>query len=247
MPPETETTETQVRPAHGAPAPNDSLKTKTNEEVVTEEVIIEEVPSATTVFKLGNKVFSSAEEASKYVASLEESKLKEVTAPLLPTVSNAPPKQMIDGKPIDEMLFENPTRVVEHITQAAVAAVDAQKAKQEAKTALWNKFYQRNPDLRGKDRIVNSVLAENLKEWNKLSEEDCMKIMAQTARNELRAMGVDPGKVIDLPPANPATLSGNRGEGGQTRTDSTVKKATTFTEEILATRAKRSAAAAKRR
>ena len=243
MPPETpaENQEQSPRPNHGDAAPNDSLKNPTSEEVIEE--IVEPPPASETTFKLGSKVFSSPEEASKYVAALEEKKLQEVTLPapaaIIPTGMQ---KEMIDGKPIDEVLFENPTKVVQHIANKAAQAARDEKAKGDRRAELWAKFYARNPDLRGKERILNSIIGENVKEWDKLSEEDAMKMLAKTARDEIRSMGLEPGKVTDLPPANPATLRGS-GSGTGAAPGSAPKKSTSFTDEILAMRAKRAGAA----
>lgn len=195
------------------------------------------------VFKLGSRVFDSVEEASNYVAGLE-------TTPKAPEPQQIIPQapvtgvDLIDGRPLIDVLLEDPDKVVQHTIQKTLQVVDA-RAKQKAESdRLWSVFYSKYPDLRGKDRVVKPILAENAKAWDKLTEEDGMKMLAQTARDEIKSMGLEPGTVTELPTREANTLGASRGEGSLAPI-TTVKAPLNMYEQMKVMQAKRKAAQVK--
>lgn len=194
------------------------------------------------VFTLGSKVFESQEEASKYVASLETQRVDESLRSRVQ--ENNPTAELIDGKPIIDVLLENPERVISHTVQKTLNAVKAQNDDLEKGRRMWDTFYTKNPDLRGKKVILDSILAKNIKEWAKLSEEDGMKMLAQTTREEIRAMGFEPGVVTELPTREAATI-GASGSPVVTTPTTTPPAALNMYEQVKAMQAKRKASQVK--
>lgn len=226
-------------PAHGSPYPNDSQRPAAP--AVTPPAA--DPTTAKTVFKLGNKTFDSAEEASRYVETLEAIQ-SQSQAPAAAPAAPAVAKPMIDGRPIEDVIFEDPNKVIDYAVSKAVSAIDSRREADETRLRLWNRFYEKNPDLRGKERILNGVFAENLQDWKHLSEEEGFKRLAAKTRSEIKAMGLESGKITDLPPNSaPASLSPTGGQPVATGDETTTQSSgSSFTDELMAMRAKRTKA-----
>jgi hypothetical protein len=186
-------------------------------------------------YELNGKTFQSAEEMSKYVADLEQ---KVIQAPTVQSQVQQPvqnQKVIIDGLTLDQLMFANPERYHQYVTEQANRQVDLKLAQAENKRNFWNNFYATNPDLRGKEEIVDMLVQKNWTEWEKKPVSEFAKVVADSSRSTLKKIGANATEVRS---SEAAALSAS-GQGAPQI--EVAKKATSFVDEMNERRIKRQA------
>lgn len=216
----------EASPTHGEPHPD--LKTQTP--------ALKHLDPPQTKYELNGKTFGSASEMSQYVADLEKKVLTQPTTVQQPIYQTTKPSvELIDGKPIDEMLFENPSKVLNHFRQQVREEVNQLATTENNRKTFWEGFYKENPDLNGKQDLVDAFVAKNWSQWQNLKVEEFSKAVSGQTRSALKKMGLD--KAVEVPNNNAAALSGS-GNGAPAQAQG-ERKDTTFIDELNAKRMKK--------
>ena len=190
-------------------------------------------------YELNGKTFASAEDMSRYVADLERKVIEvPVTAPQ-PTSQIQPQVEMVDGMPIDQALFANPTKVLKYFEDKAERRFEEKMSQTEMKTKFWADFYNQNPDLRGKEDIINGAIVLN-PEWGKLKLPEFAKAVSENVRLSLKKIGYTGG--VEVRQGNSATLSPS---GPSAPVVEQERTQTNLVDEMNAARQKRLKAKAK--
>lgn len=180
-----------------------------------------------TKYELNGKTFDSIEDMSKYVADLER-KVIEPQTPIVQTqVQNQTQKVLIDGMTLDQLMFANPERYHEYIIDQADKRADAKIAQVEHRKTFWQDFYNANPDLRGKEEIVDALVAKNWTTWEKMPVKDFSKVVSDTSRSTLRKVGAF--NATEVKQGEAATLSAS---GEKTAPVERPRQETSFVDEI---------------
>lgn len=173
---------------------------------------------------IGDKVFTSNDEAIAYARQLQgtvatnDAYQQGINDALAGQQNN----QSVTQEPVDEVPFfdsaefyENPQEVMKRVTkQATDKAVDIvrQEAAQKAQTdQLWNEFYSKYPKLQKSDRLVKQELDDN---WallgNMPDASKAMDILAQKATARINSMLADYLPAQELPLTKQATSPGTQ-------------------------------------
>lgn len=144
-------------------------------------------PPAPEVIKIGDKEFTTQEEAIKYAESLEYEKLVndaynqgvrdsfQVKTP----AAEAPPE---DDK-FEERFYTDPKGTLKELKEAAKHEAIESMKKEQKKEAIWNQFLTENPDIdrRDAERILNEP--ENWETIGRMADiPKAMKLLAQKTR-----------------------------------------------------------------
>lgn len=88
---------------------------------------------------------------------------------------------------LDVLLFTNPDKAIEQITQTILQKVSAQQAQTTAQGEFWVQFYKDNKDLEDADGYVRYVFARDFDTMKKagLTVGDAMKKLAETSKTEI--------------------------------------------------------------
>src|SRR5690606_33600140 len=99
----------------------------------------------------------------------------------------------------DEM-FSNPKEWAKKLKEEVRTEVRQELNQKDATQKFWSDFYEKNPDLRNAERIVQSITAER---WNDLKNrpvEEAAKILAQESRTAVEKIrGTTKTKETELP------------------------------------------------
>lgn len=205
---------------HGKPMPKDG------------EVHPDQKTKEPVKYELNGKTFSSAEDMSKYVADLEK---KVIEAPAQPPVIKTQRQvELIDGQPLDQLLFTNPERALKHIEDRAESKVNQKLQVIEETKKFWTDFYTTNPDLRGKEDIVDALVAKNWGAWQTMPLKDFAKVASDTTRSTLKKVGLS--SATEVPSRDAAALSPS---GDRVSTPPGERRETTLVDEMKEARAKR--------
>lgn len=120
---------------------------------------------------------------------------------------------MIDGKPLEDVLWENPQRVLDHFTQVAVQkavnAVDERKIHDENEKRFWGEFYAANPDLQHLDDFVQMNVQQNWQTIRTMNAPDAQKFLAEKTRGFVaRARGDGGTTRSELPTGGASSFGG---------------------------------------
>lgn len=187
-------------------------------------------PAQGTEVTLNGKKFKSAQEMSEYVANLEKKvTLNQPPQQTIAQANQTPKVQATPGKKsYTELLFEDPEQAVASIKQDIKAEFDIQRQQEENRKSFWSQFYVENPDLRGKEEIIDGMVAKNWGSLSLLTVADFGKKVADDSRVMLKKAGLMNATEI---PNNPsAALS----SGGQTPSGQQAipAKETSFVDEM---------------
>jgi hypothetical protein len=158
-------------------------------------------------YTVGDQTFDTPEEVAAYAVALA-SRVNPYQPPAAPA---KPAAELIDGKPIDQVMFDDPARyhqyVLQQATQKATDAIHQVNAEQGRRDAFFRDFYTKNPDLKDLDRLVQSTLRDNYEELANLQPEDAKKKLATKARESIdeirRASGI---KTTEVPTGGAPSL-----------------------------------------
>jgi hypothetical protein len=202
----------KVMPKDGEPHPETKTKAETKQEVK---------------FELNGKTFQSLEDMSKYVADLET---KVISQPQQNQQQQPQPqntKVVIDGMTLEQLMFANPERYHQYVLGEATKIVDSKVSQVENRKTFWSDFYTNNPDLRGKEELVDAVVAKSwTNNWEKLPLKDFAKVAADQSRLLVKKVG---GNVTEVPRAESAALGTSGPSAPQVEVP---RKETSFVEEL---------------
>lgn len=191
---------------HGKPMPKDG-------EVHPDlkEKVVAEGNTTNTKFELNGKTFDNAKEASQYVADLERKLISPQPAvQTLVQTQTINQKELIDGQPLDEVMFTNPTKFAQHLETKIQNRFNQEKQIEENKKIFWTNFYSENPDLKGKEEIVEAFVAQNYNAgWKDLPLKEFGKVVADTSRARLKKAGLS--NATHVPNNAGGTLSSSGG------------------------------------
>lgn len=192
--------------------------------------------AAAQKYEINGKTFNSAQDMSKYVADLERKVLNPQPV-LTQPINQGPQKELIDGRPVDEVMFTDPEKYTKYLENKVETKIYAARRQEEVKAKFWSDFYQNNPDLRGREHIVDGEVAKNWQRgetWDNLSFEAFAEKAASSTRFSLKKAGL--ANATEVENNSAATLSSS-GEGSSQMT--TQRKATSYVDELKAMSAKR--------
>ena len=184
-------------------------------------------------YELNGKTFQSAEEMSKYVADLEKKVIERPATVTAQQANNQPQKVLIKGMTIDQLMFADPEAYTDYIKNEAKREISASIDLENYKTKFWSNFYTENPDLRGKEDLVEALKAKNFQAWSNLQEKEYAKVVADTSRSTLKKLG---SNATEVRPGEAAALSAS-GQGAP-QIEAT-KTSTNFVDEMNIRRLKR--------
>jgi hypothetical protein len=150
--------------------------------------------------------FRDAQELATYTQALQQGFQMGHQKPTTPQPT------LIDGQPIEQVMFNNPERynawVLEQAEERAFSRFQKVTADERNQNQYWNDFYAQNPDLKGFEFIVKSSFNQDFPSLGKMNVPDSMKHLAQAARTQVdnvkRAAGV---VTRELPSGGATTLS----------------------------------------
>jgi len=162
-------------------------------------------PAGTPIFTYGTKSFNTPEELKAFIDQLDrkaaknegyEEAMRQVqpappvpeNAPVLEPGAEAPP-MVIDGKNINELIWENPaealTLVQKQAVEKATETVEARDATRRELDKFWDDFYSKNKDLSDVKDHVDMVLTKNMKRLSPMDAEAAKTELATLTRAEL--------------------------------------------------------------
>lgn len=155
------------------------------------------------------------EELKAYTKNLEDTVVRmqagasKVIPPVAAVVSTGP---SIDEQ-IDAVWFSDPAKARELMRQKDKAERDAEKETHRVQTEFWGSFYQKNPDLKRVERIVQSIVREKGAEISQIrTAQETSEFIARETREVIGLVGkAFSGKETRLESA-PAITLGASGE-----------------------------------
>lgn len=185
--------------------------------------------------------FPTAEALAAFVA--QQHTAAQPPAAFRPAPAPAAPAQaeLIDGQPIDQVMFNDPVRynsyVVDKAKNAAVAEVRKDAASQENERQFWEELYTENADLRGQDWLVKSVLRETYDQIAPLPVSEAKQRLAIEARKRIDLIRSASGIEVQEMPSGRATTLGASGAG--VPRVQTVETPVSFIDQVKAARKRR--------
>jgi hypothetical protein len=158
---------------------------------------------------VNGRQFKDAAELAQYTSQLEAAR---ATHPL--QADPAKPT-LIDGKPIGDVMINDPERynawVLEQAEERALARMNKVQTAQNTERAFWDDFFLKNPDLKDEREAVEFQFKSKWDELAKLPVEDAKRRLATDSRSFLNGILKRKGvKVQELPSggASPLGASG---------------------------------------
>lgn len=156
---------------------------------------------ATEEILIGGRTFTNEADAIAYARELEEQRTASdayrqgVQDTASTQQGNPPPPQTsIEDADADfnAKYYENPKTYLDEVEKKATNA-GYKKAieeidKRDAQRDLWTDFYQQNPELKNKDKLVKAILAENMNTLGKMTDHQAaMKILARKTKDQIKS------------------------------------------------------------
>ncbi len=165
---------------------------------------------------VNGKSFKNSEDLAAYTAHIEQLNIAAAAAPSNQQQNQAPP-ELIDGRPISEVMFDDPARynkyVIEKATENALGKMHEVNNQKTKETAFWEDFYTKNPDLKDMDKVVMREFKENFNELAKLPVEQAQVRLAKDSRAFVETILQKKGvRTTELPEGGASTL-GTSGAG----------------------------------
>lgn len=187
-------------------------------------------PAAAPIVVNG-RTFKDAAELAAYTSQLEQRH----AAPPAPAPKTV---ELIDGKPIDQVMFDDPQRyhqyVVDKAKKEARDEFHAANTQQKQEQLFWDDFYQQNPDLSGLKDVVAGKLRDNFVEYSKLSRDDAAKKLAADSRSVVDRIKQQQGiQTTELPSRGASTLGTT---GAAVPRVNTPERPKSFLEQVKAAR-----------
>lgn len=207
-----------------------NLNAPTEVEVKLGDKSLKVAPEVAEALKIAQK---AAEEAGIAVTSLK-TQLSEKDAALAAAKQPAKPVKQ-DGDGLDVLLFTDPDKAIQQITQNILAQVSANQTRTSNQEQFWKEFYKENKDLEDADGYVRYVFARDFDAMHKsgMNVGDAIKKLGTTVKGELLKMGRK-----EKGDSRPIAEGGSEGNSGRkTGSESEVSEdSPTTTASILAER-----------
>lgn len=177
---------TEVTPSissdKGANAADLSVNKTTEVEVKVGDKSVKVDPLIAEALKLAQK---AAEDAGVAVTSLR-AQLTEKDAALA-AASKPAMKKAPEGDGLDVLLFTDPDKAIQLITENIMAKVDAKQSQTSAQEMFWKEFYKENKDLEDMDAYVRYVFQRDFPEMKKsgITVGEAIKKLGTTVKGEL--------------------------------------------------------------
>jgi len=161
---------------------------------------VEAAPAAPAEnIKIGDQSFATQKEAWDYADELAKERLAQDAyrqgiddasrMQTQVTPENAPVEA---GDSFDDEFYSNPQEYLkkygEQIKKSVTEDLNSASATKTREAELWKQFYDSNPDLQVKERLVKSILQDN---WDVLgrmkNSDDALRILADKTRAELKS------------------------------------------------------------
>lgn len=132
--------------------------------------------------------------------------------PVAPTPPAAPQGPSLDDQ-IQEVWFSDPKKAASLLRQQVKSEFDQERNAERNREKFWQQFYEKNPDLKRVDRIVQSVVKEKLPDIQKLpSDREVSEFLSKETREIIGLVGKAFTKTETRLPSEPAVTLGASGE-----------------------------------
>lgn len=147
-----------------------------------------------------------------------------------------PAVELIDGRPIDEVMFDNPQRyhqyVLDQATTRATSAIHAVNHQASQERAFWDNFYTANPDLKAHDKFVQFNLRSSFDEYAKLPVQEAQAKLAKETRSSIDGIRQEAGiKTTELASGGVTTLGST---GTSVKRTTQPEKPKSFLQQVKA-------------
>lgn len=188
-------------------------------------------PAAPTPIFIGGRRFNSPEELAEYTSQLEMSRAQ--NAPQAPIV---PPAE--DEKQIADLFYEDPAAAIKIMEERAEARVMQKLDSRDARRSALQSFYDKNPDLKGLEDVVELTRVRIQDKLNRIPLEQAMKELADATRGRLSDIRGRPRDGKEVPPGPARMASSSNGPGAMGAPAPVVSKS--FVQQMAELRKKRS-------
>lgn len=192
---------------------------------------------------------NSPEELVAITKKLEQKLVeKEISKPSAQTVESFQEKPVprVDANAVKsvkeqyaDMVYTDPEKAFDLVLNAAVQTIEDRSATREGEKKWWDEFYTENPDLKGAERVVRSVVGEKHGEIGKLSLTDAKKFLATESRKFIGAIKSQFGVTeTELPSGQANAFGASNGPSGAPKVE-TAQQPLSFVDQVKAQREKR--------
>jgi len=223
-------------PKHGDPAPDDSPAKKTSEEDKTQE-------KPDPIYKSGDQEFHTKEELDAFIEGLKNAKSppphedfsdldrdsKDKTAKI---IKNANQTSDADDDELGELLYKDPDKAIDKITERIEKKADARAARTDARNKFYGNFYDKNEDLQRHKAVVQFVEDRDFDELKKLSLKEAASELAKRARDFINDVRKSPGKEEELPSRGASTSTGASGTPSGSKGKPKSDAPTNFVDQV---------------
>lgn len=110
---------------------------------------------------------------------------------------------------IEEEIFSNPKGAIQKLTSHILGTIGQENQKVSLKNQFWNDFWNENPDLKGLEKIVQSVEREYATELAPLTFSEARKKLAAETRKTIDLVKSKTGVRETEIPGGSATITGS--------------------------------------
>lgn len=162
-------------------------------------------PEKKVLYKSGNLEITDPEELARYTQNLEEERVRarlqeqvrQGTTPATTTTVNPPPaKKSLDAE-VNELMFIDTEKAVSRLRQGLKEEMIEEQKQRDRQIAFWNEFYEKNPDLKDKKRIVDLIVMERSAQLRTMSPADAAKFLEKETREIATMATRRPGEKVE--------------------------------------------------
>lgn len=182
-----------------------------------------QTPASPVIF--AGKVFNTSAEALAYANQLE---LARQAQPQVPAAA-APGNPQAEPE-VADVLFEDPKTAIKILKDQIRNEVRQEISVEDTRKKTWDDFYQKHPDLRGFEDVVEFVQSKN---WNTLRELPVAQGLPQVAKMAREHLSRIRGSanVGEKLPSGPAVVAGSSGAPAPSLPQPKAQP-TTFVDEL---------------
>jgi hypothetical protein len=180
--------------------------------------------------QIGDKTFNNQKDAIAYAKKLDGERLandayRQGIQDTIGTEKVTPVASEPNKEEVENLFYDNPTEYIAKITNKARSEAKeeilAEIRQERATSDLWTTFYNKNPNLKSKDKLVKTILAENMAMLGNMTDHDkAMTILAGKVKSQLKEWADE-----DMPKQELANVHITSGGGSQSEvTSRPVKK-----------------------
>lgn len=172
-------------------------------------VVTTQAPVQAQQIIVDGRTFRDAQELVQYTQGLQNGFQMGHVKP------TTPQQTLIDGQPIDQVMFNNPERynqwVLDTAEERAFNRLQKTTSDERNQNKYWNDFYAQHPDLKGQEFIVQASFNQDYPTLGKMNVPDSMKQLAQAARTQVDNVKRAAGVVTRELPSGAARTLGSTG------------------------------------